>query len=179
MYEGEEVSYEDAPPEEASNRTFLIAAGILGGIVLLSIACLAGYLLFFRGSGTPDVVVDAGATTNAQINEALTATMQAQLSMPSATATATNTPVLQGTNTSIPFLTNTPDPSTATVAAGLTQVEKARLTIVPTGTRLPGQLANTGFMDDYGVPGLVVMGLAFMLVIMLVRRLREASVRNQ
>jgi len=48
MYEGDDLNYEDdveAPPEESSNRTFLIAAGILGGIVLLSIACLAGYAL--------------------------------------------------------------------------------------------------------------------------------------
>ena len=47
MYEGDDINYEDeeTPPEEASNRTFLIAAGVLGGIVLLSIACLAVYAL--------------------------------------------------------------------------------------------------------------------------------------
>ena len=49
MYEGDDLNFDDAeeaPPEESSNRTFLIAAGILGGIVLLSIACLAGYALY-------------------------------------------------------------------------------------------------------------------------------------
>ena len=180
MFEGEEPTFEESPPEEASNRTFLVAAGILGGIVLIAIACLAGYLLFFRGNNGGDVVVDAGATTNAQINAALTATMQAQLSMPSATATPTETAVFQHTftPTSIPFLTNTPDPSTATIAAGLTQVANAKLTVVPTGTRLPGQLANSGFLDDYGVPGMVVMGLAFILVIMFARRMRAAPVRK-
>ena len=46
MYEGDDLNFDDeeTPPEESNNRTFLIAAGILGGIVLLSIACLAGYL---------------------------------------------------------------------------------------------------------------------------------------
>jgi hypothetical protein len=180
MYEGEDTTFEDdaQPEEESSNRTFLIAAGILAGIVFISIACLAGYLLFFRG-GNDEPVVDAGATTNAQINAALTATMQAQLSMPSATATATNTSVLalaSETPTSMPFLTNTPDPATATVAAGLTQVANAKLTpggSVPTGTRLPNQLADTGFLDDFGVPGMIVMGLAMVIVIMVARRLRE------
>ena len=42
MYEGDDLNYEDSgtPPEESSNRTFLVAAGILGGIVLLSLICL-------------------------------------------------------------------------------------------------------------------------------------------
>jgi cytoskeletal protein RodZ len=179
MYEGEETNYESAPPEESSNRTFLIAAGILGGIVLLSIACLAGYALFIlpQQQAASRAASQAQATTNAQISGALTATMQAQ-SLPTATLTPTATPVIaQPTATSASFITNTPDPSTATVAAALTQAQAAQLTVIvqPTSTKLPG----TGIADEYGLPGLVVMGLAFVVVILLARRLRAAPVSNK
>jgi len=64
----------------------------------------------------------------------------------------------------------TPAAATATVGAALTLAAAAQLTIVPTTTALP----NTGFIDDLGVPGLVVMALAFMIVILLARRLRTS-----
>ncbi len=50
MNDGNPSNFDAPPPEESSNRTFLIAAGILGGIVLLSIACLAGYVLIILPS---------------------------------------------------------------------------------------------------------------------------------
>ena len=41
------TDFDDAnPPEESSNRTFLLAAGLLGGLVLLGLLCIAGYLFF-------------------------------------------------------------------------------------------------------------------------------------
>ena len=179
MYEGEETNYDSAPPEESSNRTFLIAAGILGGIVLLSIACLAGYALLIlpQQQASNRAAADAQATTNAQISGALTATMQAQL-LPTETLTPTSTPVVaQPTATSESFITNTPDPSTATVAAALTQAQAAQLTVVvlPTSTQLPG----TGIADEYGLPGLFVVGLAFVIAILLARRLRAAPASNK
>ncbi len=46
------TDFDDAnPPEELSNRTFLLAAGLLGGLVLIGLLCIAGYL-FFRNSTT-------------------------------------------------------------------------------------------------------------------------------
>jgi hypothetical protein len=181
MNEGEELNYDTAPPEESSNRTFLIAAGILGGIVLLSIACLAGYaLLILPGQrAASSAANDAQATTNAQIQGALTSTMQAQL-QPTATLTFTPVPtnvVAQATATSQAFITNTPDPATATIAVALTQAQAAQLTVVvqPTASAVPG----TGIADEYGLPGLIAMGLAFMIVILLARRLRSVPVSNK
>ncbi len=172
MYEGDESNFDAAPPEESSNRTFLIAAGILGGIVLLSIACLAGYaLLVVPGQRqAAQQAADAKATQDAQINQAVTATFEASI-FPTQTLPPTPTQVVaQASATNTPFaVTPSPDPATATVAAALTQAAAAQLTVVPTSTALPG----TGFADEYGLPGLVVMAMAFMVVILLARRLRS------
>ena len=120
------------------------------------------------------------ATAQAQnnvINDALTATFQASI-LPTTTLTPTITPtsvvaLASATPTTDPALANAP--LTATIAAALTQAAAAQLTIVPTTTALP----NTGFLDDYGLPGMFVMAIAFVIVILLARRLRVAPVSNR
>jgi len=176
MYEGDESNFDAAPPEESSNRTFLIAAGILGGIVLLSIACLAGYALLILPNqrAAQQEAANAQATQNAQIAGALTATFQAQI-QPTATLPPTNTPVVAQASATATQPTFTPDPATATVAAALTQAAQAQLTVVATSTALPG----TGIADEYGAPGLVVATLALLVVIFLARRMRVAPVGNR
>lgn len=177
-------NFDEAPlPEESSNnRTFLIAVGILGGIILISLACLVAVYLFGTRSRTAaQQQAAANATLTAQaadnfISQALTATFEASI-LPTATLEPTNTAVVSAATP-----TETPaDPAaqqadtaaTATVGAALTQAAAAQLTIVPT----PTQLARTGFLDDYGIPGLAVMTLAFVIVILLARRLRTAPTR--
>ena len=179
---------DDAPlPEEANNnRTFLVAVGILGGIILISVACLVGVYLFgSRGRTAAQQADVANATLTAQaasafINNALTATFEASI-LPTTTSTPEPTLVVN-----VAIATETPDPAlvgaaadagtpaaaTATVGAALTQAAAAQLTIVPTTTALP----KTGLVDDIGVPGLVTMALAFVIVILLARRLRTAPV---
>jgi hypothetical protein len=176
MYEGDESNFDAAPPEESGNRTFLIAAGILGGIVLLSIACLAGYALLILPNqrASQQEAANAQATQNAQIAVALTATVQAQV-QPTATLPPTNTPVVAQPSATATQPTFTPDPATATVAAALTQAAQAQLTVVATSTALPG----TGIADEYGAPGLVVATLALLVVIFLARRMRVAPVGNR
>ena len=176
MNAGDQSNLDAPPPEESSNRTFLIAAGILGGIVLLSIACLAGYALLILPSQrtTQQQASTAQAAQNLQVAQALTSTAQA-LVLPTETVTPppTQTPVIaQATATTVPP-TDTPDPATATVAAALTQAAQAQLTHIPTSTALPG----TGLADQYGAPGLVVLGMALVGVIFLARRLRVGSTR--
>lgn len=173
MYDGEQSNLEAPPPEENSNRTFLVVAGILGGIVLLSLACVAAYVLFVYPSSqkqTQSAIATQNAQ-NAQVALALTSTAQAA-SFPTETLTPppSQTPVIaQATETSTPS-TVTPDPATATVGAALTQAAQAQLTHVPTTTALPG----TGIADQYGAPGLVIAGMALIAVIFLARRLRVA-----
>lgn len=182
---------DDAPlPEESNNnRTFLIAVGILGGIILISFACLVGVYLFgSQNRAAQQAQNDAIASQTAQANadfiaSALTATSEAIIQAtptlePTSTsvvnlATATETPDPSGGGVSPADAAGTPAAATATVGAALTQAAIAQLTVIPTTTALP----NTGFVDDYGVPGLVVIALAFMIVILLARRLRVAPTR--
>lgn len=181
MYEGEESNFDAAPPEESSNRTFLIAAAILGGIVLLSVACLAAYALFViprqqQAAQAAQEQQNIRATQDAAINQALTATFEAGI-VPTTTFTPPPTAtqvVAQVIATETPAAPS-PDPATATVAAALTQAAIAQLTVVPTSTALPG----TGIADEYGLPGLAVMAMAFVIVIFLARRLRSAPSVNK
>ena len=173
------------PEESNNNRTFLIAVAILGGIILISIACLVGVYLFSQNSTAQIDAQAVAATETAQvasnfINDALTATFEASI-LPTATqpptatavvnvATATQTVNPNGTSA---LSAGTPAAATATVGAALTQAAIAQLTIVPTTTALP----QTGFVEDVGVPGLIVMALAFIIVILMARRLRAVPTR--
>lgn len=180
MYEGDDLNFDDEeiPPEESSNRTFLIAAGILGGIVLLSLICLGVYGLIIvpqRNAAQQAGEQNALATQNAQVNEALTATGVAfdlsQTPQVTETLPPTDTPVVaQPTATNTPEFTFTPDPATQTVAAGFTQLAESTATIILTSTALP----TSGFADEVGLPGLVIAAMVLVAVIFLARRLRAS-----
>lgn len=176
------------PEESNNNRTFIVAVGILGGIILISVACLGAVYVFGRGRTTAaqqtQVANAANASetavaVNAVMNQALTATFEASI-LPTTTLTftPTSTPpvgVASPTNTFIPGLDGTSIAKTATIGAAYTQAAAAQLTVVVTTTALP----NTGFADEFGLPGLVVMALAFVIVILLARRLRIAPEPNR
>jgi cbb3-type cytochrome oxidase subunit 3 len=178
------------PEESNNNRTFMLAVGILGGIILISVACLGAVWVFSsqnRANTQQSAVSTSAAATateeakNLFIGTSLTATFDASI-LPTTTLTPppTSTPPV-----SVPSLTSTPSPNlaaplglagtqlavTATVGAAYTQAAIAQLTVVPT---TPIALAGSGIADEFGLPGLVVMALAFVIVIMFARRLRTA-----
>ncbi len=176
------------PEESNNNRTFLIAAGILGGIILIAVACLGGIFLLNRNNTAQAEALSVAASQTAEaafsgVGPALTATAEAAI-QPTATLAPTQTSVVNVatvTQTLDPNATpeaaapaaGTPAAATATVGAALTQAAIAQLTIVPTTTALP----QTGLVEDVGIPGLVVMALAFIIVILMARRLRFAPSR--
>lgn len=182
----------DAPlPEESNNnRTFMIAVSILGGIILISVACFAAVYLFGlrgRNAAVQQAQTNANATATAAafINGALTQTSEAQIILPTTTSTPVPTSVV---NVATATTANTPEApqaagldstsvaNTATIGAAYTQAAAAQLTgNPPTTTALPG----TGIADEFGLPGLVVMALAFVIVILLARRLRIAPATNR
>ena len=189
----EDLEFEDASEEESiatsrgSNRTFLIVAGVLGGILLIALLAIAAYAVLYlpgRDTGQQTQVAEINATNTAVAEEAQLTAIAKQVTMtPTFTATLppTETPTLTPSSTSTPVLapTNTPDPvddpaATETVAALLTQqADGGGLdgTPVPTATALP----NTGFADEFGVPGLVLIAGVLLVIIILSRRLRIST----
>jgi cytoskeletal protein RodZ len=170
----DEPTFEEEPlPEESSNRTFLVVAGILGAIIFLVLLCGVGYILFTRNS-TAQAEKDA---LQQATNQA--ATIQAGLTSTSAaralTATAAVTNTVPPTNTPViaqPTATPSPtqNPATATVGAAFTQIAVSTQTIIATSTALP----KTGIAEDLGGPTLMLVAIALVAVIFLVRRLRAA-----
>ena len=173
---------DDDLPEESSNRTFIIAASVLGGIILLALICVAAYAMISvpKQEESADNAVASQVALNTQVAQGLTETAeadtlaQAAASSPTAiaSATASATPVIS-LATETP--TQTPDTaSTGTVAAALTQAGQAILTIVPTSSALP----NSGFADDVGIPGIVALTIVFIAIIFFARKLRKASINS-
>jgi len=168
------TDFDDAnPPEESGNRTFMLVAGILGGLVLLGLLCIAGYL-FFRNSSNNQTqstavvqLTQQQATVQAGVTQTAVAQALTQTAAVTNTVPPTNTPVIaQPTAT----FTATSNPATATVGAAFTQIANSTQTIIPTSTALP----NTGFADDVGAPGLILLAIVLVVVIFLVRRLRAS-----
>jgi hypothetical protein len=173
------------PAEESSNRTFMIAVGILGGVVFITIVLVLVYA-FVLGPRLAAQKTNTQATVvahNAQIGGAMTATMQASLwtptSLPTPLATSTETPKpTPVVNVPLNTPTSLYDPLTATMAALYTQAAIAQLT--PTSTLMaPEGLPKGGFADQYGLPGLIVVAAVLVLVIFLARRLRTAPARRK
>ena len=174
------------PEESNNNRTFMIAVGILGGIILISVACLVGVYLFNlrgRSTATQQAQANANATATAAafINDALTATFEGLISLPTTTSTPVPTSVVNLATATVAgaaqaaVVDGTAVANTATIGAAYTQAAAAQLAVVVTTTALPG----TGIADEFGLPGLVVMALAFVIVILLARRLRSAPALNR
>ncbi len=199
MNDFDDLEFEEMDSEETiatsrgSNRTFLVVAGILGGILLIALLAIAGYAVVIlpgRDTGQQTQVAAINATNTAIAEEArltvivmrgtLTPTFTTTLPPVTETLTPvptdipanTATPVLAPTNTPEPTSEGTQDPGTATVAALLTQqAGDGGETPIPTATALP----DTGFADDFGVPGLLLVAGVLMVVIILSRRLRVSS----
>jgi LPXTG-motif cell wall-anchored protein len=162
---------EEPTPPEGGNRTFLIVAGVIGAVMLLSLICLAAYALWYapRQRSQQATQVAAINAQNTQVAIAAEQTAQAAKITPTATQappTASPTPVVaEPTQVS-------PSPTidrTGTVAALLTEAAAGKLTATATG------LPDTGFADDVGIPGLVGLALVLIVVVFLARRFRLAG----
>jgi hypothetical protein len=175
-------------PEESSNRTFVIAAAAIGGLLVISMICLALYALVLaprqeaaRIARSTEIVLE-----NTRVAQAITQTVQAQRATatlpptntlePSATPSVTPTQVVvlpSATPTSTPFTTlGTVAPLTATAAAQLTLAAAQAMTPTATPTALP----TTGFADEAGLPGLLLLAVGLLAVIVIARRMRSGPV---
>jgi len=174
---------------EGNNRTFLIIAVVLGGIVLLSFVCIAIYFFAIMPGqkAQQDAISNANATANAQVTAVQQLTLEA--AQFTATVPPSETPIPEPTETAVvvfasatPSIMPTIDPATATAAVLQTQLAVAQANVTGTQfatTGTPGtpgkqQLARTGFADEVGLPGLFIAAIILIAVIMLARRLRQA-----
>jgi len=166
---------DEAPSEESGNKTFIIAAVVLGIMVLLTCIGVAfwGLYLLPKQTAARDASQATQQAQNLQVSQTLTekarSVMLSQVAEASPTLQPTETPVFKQATPTVALA----DPQTATVAAALTQAAQAQLMVtgMPTSTLL-AKMPNTGFIDDIGAPGLVVMSIALVIVILLARRLR-------
>jgi hypothetical protein len=184
------------PPEEKSNRTFWIVGGIAAGLVFLTVVCLAVYVFIIRPGSTAQINATQAAieTQNAQNIQKATLTAQAALSTPTTPPTplplATGTPVPKtpvpasptpviAVPLSSPAATATTDP--ATLAAMETQYayQLTSTFFVAQGTPgFAGQgMPSTGFFDEVGLPSMIILASALVLVILLARRMRKTPTK--
>lgn len=194
---------EDLLPEEASNRTFMVIAGVLGGVALLAIICIAFYALFWYPNQSQNAEINA--TNTAQALEvarivgdkstavALTSTAASWTATPTETPIPTDTPTITATFT--PGATDTPVLVVGTTAVGtkdptqaaidLQQTADARatleatqtLTVLGTVTSIPtaAEIPGTGFADDVGLPMMLGLAALLIVIIFLARRLRAST----
>ncbi|OGO15199.1 MAG: hypothetical protein A2Y93_00765 [Chloroflexi bacterium RBG_13_68_17] len=167
-------------PEESSNRPFVMAAAVIGGLLVLSMICLALYALILapsrqiaRATEAANIILQntqvAQAITETALAEGTTPTASPTTVPPTSTATPTRVVVLP-TDTPTVTLQVTADPRTATAAAAATIAALAQVR-TPTPTALPA----TGFAEDVGLPSLLLLGGILLVVIIVARRLRAGT----
>jgi len=108
---------EPLPPEEKSNRTFRIVAGVVAGLVFLTLVCMAIYLLVIAPRtaaqrNAAQATIEAG---NAQAVQQLTSTAQAVQQLTSTARATLLTPTIS--STPLPLQTGTSVPRTPTVSS--------------------------------------------------------------
>lgn len=175
----------------SGSRAFIILAGVLTAVLLLSLLCIAGVLLTRNGTD-PDqtAAIQTREAENAIIavtNTAVAMTVEAmetEAAMPTNTPTATPEPL----PTETPTPTNTPvvlpvddddgDPDDATPDALATAIAEAdeengdgngtAVTPIAQVTPAPDTLPNTGF----GTWGIIVIAFLLLGLTAVARRLR-------
>jgi heme/copper-type cytochrome/quinol oxidase subunit 2 len=175
------------PPEEKSNRTFLIVGGVMAGLVFLTLVCMAIYFLVIRPQSAAtrnaaQATIEAG---NARAIQEVTLTAQAALW----TATAPATPVPVKTSTSVAkTATVSPTPvisiplsspaATATTNLSTVVAMQTQLAFQMTSTAAAIQaMPQTGFFDEVGLPSMIILALALVIVIFLARRMRKSPLK--
>lgn len=166
------------PPEESSNRTFLLAAGGIGLLLVLSMVCLGIYAFVLapmqranRTAQSTQIILD-NTKTSLSLTQTVAAAHPSATKAPTKTATPTGTStptqvVVVASPTPLAVL-GTTDPRTAT-AIVLATLQAG--TPTATATALPA----TGFADEVGLPGLLLLGAVLIVVVFAARQMRMRS----
>jgi hypothetical protein len=182
----EDVGPEEKPPKPPNpNRTFLVALGIIGVIFVIAVIVMGVIAAMVIPQQQQQQQQQANQIYAANTVTAMAATVQQAtafyLMTPSATLVPTGTPVPTATPLlALPTATATQPLSdldaahTATISAMLTEAAGGGLT--PTAlTGTPSAMPTTGFADEIGLPGLLIMAAVFVALIFFARRLRLSA----
>jgi hypothetical protein len=178
----------EIPPEESSNRMFLIVAGVLGGIAILALGCIAVYAFLYLprvrqanearlatiNAQNTEVASNVSMTKTAAAIEAFTHTPTNTAIPPTATATLRPTSVV-AVATTVESAPGTVPAETATFIALAQTLDAIKRTSTTTGlvTGTP-QVPTTGFADEVGLPVLLGTAALLIVVIFVARRLRTS-----
>jgi preprotein translocase subunit YajC len=178
------------PPEEKSNRTFLIVGGVMAGLVFLTLVCMAIYYFAIYRPAHNQTQNDATQaamiqTQNAQSIQKATLTAQALLWTPTLPpATPTSTPSPTGSPTPViamgsPIATATSNPALLIAAQTqlASQLTSTAAALSPTRGLGGSGMPSTGFFNDVGLPSMIIMALALVVVIFLARRMRKSPAK--
>jgi hypothetical protein len=175
-------------PEEKGNRSFLLIAGGFAVVIFLTLVCIAVYLLVIRPR-TAATQASQEATAEAQrIEQAQVMTQTAEAAaftptlLPSPIPSRTPTYTQPAATDTLVVVVSTPlaSPEIVTqIAMDLAQTQlagqmtqtAAALGTITSGGEAP--LPTTGFFDDVGLPLLIVLTFALLVVIFITRRMRQ------
>ncbi len=132
------------PPEETSNRTFIIIASVLGAIAVISLICIVVYAAVIRPLNRNREATQV-AQLNAQNTEVAFQITQTLLAK-SFTATPTLNP------TAIPTKTKTPLPPTATIVPQVVQDTPTATAVQPTETPTATAISKSSISVSEEVP---------------------------
>ena len=186
MFEqGDDLNLEPptTPPEkgpESSNRTFLIVAGVMAGLVFISLICMAVYVLVIgpNQKAAAQATGTAAAQKNAQVETAMAQTSEALLVSPTSMAS----PVVEPSETPVVAVASSTATSdlalaqTETKAVLLTQVAIAQLTPTSLVAGTVEAMPSSGIGDELGLPALIVLAVGLVVIIFLSRRLRRSPI---
>jgi hypothetical protein len=181
------------PPEEKSNRTFLIVGGILGGLVFLTLVCIAIYILVIRPRTAASVSASLAATETGNALAIQQVTQTAQAALWTATLPPTSVPVKTSTPVVKTAVLSSPTPVIALPQNSPTATATTnQATLFAMQTQLASQLTSTagasmatttsgmpqtGFLDDFGLPSMIILALALVVIIFLARRMRKSPIK--
>jgi hypothetical protein len=179
-----DIEEEGGTPEEASNRTFLIVAGVFGAIVVLSLICLVLFVVFkvLPDRNNKSKEATQSAQRNIDIMKGVTQTAIARSWTATPTQTYTPVPVTPTTKaTATPVIKPSSTPTSPNAATleylykMATETKAALGKASPTVTPKSTSLGTTGFADQVGAPALLGLAAVLIVVIFLARRLRTAN----
>lgn len=160
------------PPEESQNQTFILLALGLGGLFVVGLMFIGLYafLIAPRQRAAREAANATALAQQTMVARAALETAAAPTQTPAGLAAATETPFPTPTATLV--VGPTAAPTNTPVLGPTLTFTPSPLAPRPTATPTVAALPDSGFVEDVGLPGLIVAAVGLVAVVVVVRRLR-------